>query len=139
MSDIINNDKRARQLLLFRGLLSSRGLSPTDIDCAADFSPNAFIYLEVKRRGQRMPYGQRLHYERMIKAFKSRVDALVVVAAHNEPCDNDVVVADTDVQLLYRKSEGIWRKPKVAAKFRDVWEWFAGLHGVRVVDCCKDS
>lgn len=65
-----------------------RNITPTDIDGAIDFGNKLFIFIELKRKGQKLEGGQRLFLEREVDSHKQR--CYCIVAEYDT--DGDIVV-----------------------------------------------
>ena len=103
--------KRARQLLLFDGILVDATITPMDIDCCIEYKNRAVVLIEVKRRLVRVPTGERLTLERFVLDFKhAGKKAIAIVADHNvdDPYE-DVYVKDCIVREVYFSGELYWR------------------------------
>lgn len=60
-----------------------RNITPTDIDCSIDFGGKLFVFVEAKLPGVTLPYGQRLHLERLTDAItESGRYAIAIVCEH---------------------------------------------------------
>lgn len=110
----INYRGYAKQLLLFDGLELSRNASPMDIDGVIEWEDRKIVLIEIKKKGVKVPYGERLTLQRMVNDFgKAGKLAVALVADHTvfNPTE-DVRVADCIVREVYTSSERVWRPPK---------------------------
>lgn len=95
----IINRERAKQLRDYSGLKYGK-ITPTDIDGFIDFGNKAFVFLELKLEGTKLPYGQRLALERIGDTIEEAgKECLVVVAEHNTSLNRDIDVANCKVIL----------------------------------------
>lgn len=78
MDSKIRNPYRMRQLIDFTGLELEGGIYPTDIDGLIEYHDQEYILIEVKYGKAKVPFGQRLAIERMIKG-----DILIDDGVHN--------------------------------------------------------
>jgi len=93
---------RKKQLIDFSGVKYGK-ITPTDIDGFFEMNDNIFIFLEYKYGNTKMPYGQKLAYERLVNAL-SETDrkAIVVVCKHNvEDTNEDINGANAVVEEYY--------------------------------------
>jgi len=108
---LIKNKDRARQLMLFDGLVRHRGISPTDIDGLIDYKGNAFILLEGKLTGTPILNGQKMAIENLCKAIISGgKECIALVFEHQTKSSNDIFVKNCLVRKIY--ISGCWRDPK---------------------------
>lgn len=107
----------------FSGLCWGK-ISPTDIDAYFEFANRAFIFIEAKYNGARLPYGQRLALERLVDAVGATKPALLVLAAYD--ADGDIVLHECLV-TEYR-TNGVWKIPLRAVTVRELIDRFLLLH-----------
>ena len=62
----IKHKDRARQLLMFSGMIRRRGITPTDLDGIIDYNGKAFVLLEGKFHGAPFLKGQKLALENIV-------------------------------------------------------------------------
>lgn len=105
---VINHADRARQLMLFKGIVRHRRISPTDLDGLIDYNGEAFIILEGKVKGTKLQTGQRKAIENLCKALSKFSIALVF--EHKTPTTEDVIVKDCIVTKVYEDDN--WRVPE---------------------------
>ena len=97
---IIQNRKYAKQINNFSGL-RVKNITPTDIDGFIDFGNKKFVFIEMKYRGAKLPYGQRLALERLIDSCNK--DAVLIIAQHDTE-SGDIDVANSIVrEYRYKK------------------------------------
>jgi hypothetical protein len=130
--------KRAKQLLLFKGMERRRGLSPTDIDGLLigkirgmqSYRGVAFIYFEAKVEGTQMPDGQKYCFEEICDSYyepefenepwKSKHFAWVLICEHNVPVEDDIMARHLYVSDIRSSITLAWHSPnssKVIPKF----------------------
>jgi hypothetical protein len=98
----IRNEKYAKQLNDFRGLLRRRGITPTDIDGLIDYNGKAFIFLEGKHANTALPMGQKMALENIAKAIQdAKREVIVFVFRHNVEQSQQITVADQLVTEIY--------------------------------------
>lgn len=108
---LINFTERAKQLMLFDGLVRHRGISPTDIDGLIDYNGNAFILLEGKLAGTPLLYGQKMAIENLSKAIiDGGKECVALVFEHQTKASEDIIIKNCLVREVY--SLGYWRNPK---------------------------
>ena len=61
---LIRSSKQVKQAIDFSGVQNGV-IHPSDVDAVLEFGNKALILMEVKRRGNRIPTGQRLMLERI--------------------------------------------------------------------------
>lgn len=97
MRGVIRNREHASQLRDFRRMRWG-SITPTDLDVMLDFRGRLFVLVELKHRsGGRLSGGQRLCYERMLKAWT--VPACLILAFHDGSGDIDTAGASADLLL----------------------------------------
>ena len=123
----INFDKRSRQIVKFSGLRYGN-ITPTDIDGFLDFGNRLFVFIETKSGDTELPYGQRLAIERLCDACQDGgVASVAIVARHNEPPENDIIVADSQVDEY--RWHGKWNKTHAVVTCKDVIDYFYNKYG----------
>lgn len=104
----IMNRERFNQQILFDGIGKGQ-MRMTDYDGVFEIDDKWCIFTEVKRVGNEMPYGQRLSYERVADRLqKTGMESLIIVAKHDTPSTEDVLLKDCIVTTFYIK--GRWYK-----------------------------
>jgi hypothetical protein len=85
-----------------------QGKQFTDIDAILDYGNKGWVLVECKVKGNPLPYGQKLALERMVNDFaKAEKPALLVVAEHETPINEDIRFEETKTNLIY--FNGKWR------------------------------
>lgn len=83
MQSRINNPRRAKQLIDFKGLEIDGYIYPTDIDGLIEYKDSEYILFEVKHGNAEVPFGQRLALQRMVDDFtKIGKQAVVFICEH---------------------------------------------------------
>ena len=109
---------RAKQLINFDGLVDGKKY-PTDIDGLIEWKDRGFIFIECKRGGKALPFGQQLALERLASGLTSAgKPSIVVVAEHDTNPSEDIELADCQVRKLYWK--GGWFKGDIGTTVRDI-------------------
>lgn len=103
------NPERARQLIDFQGLEWGYNNRPTDVDALFEYKDRLYIIVELKFRGNQMPFGQKLALERLCDDLSARKPALLIVATHTTPVGELVDLASATVDEFRVKGE--WRFP----------------------------
>jgi len=105
----IRNRERAKQLRDFTGLRWGK-ITPTDIDSFTEFDDKLYVWTEAKLRGVKMPYGQRLAFQRLCDAIAEtgRI-ATYLVVEHDGAPGQDIDYAACPVTEF--RFEGLWRPP----------------------------
>jgi len=112
----IRNRKRAKQLRDFSGLRFGK-ITPTDIDAFLEFSDKLFVWIESKRVGASLPYGQKLALERVCDAVQEvRELAVVLVVEHDVSVEKDIDLAKARVRLVRRDKAWTRVKEEVSCK-----------------------
>lgn len=108
-SSIINNRKRAAQLLAFDGMQYGK-CRPTDIDMAMDFQGKYFVFTELKGGTAPLTIGQKIHLTGLVDAIEAGGrEAIAILAHHNTPdTEHDVHVAESIVHSVYQG--GRWER-----------------------------
>lgn len=126
MRSRINNPKRAKQLIDFKGLEVDGYIYPTDIDGLIEYKDSEYILFEIKHGSAEVPFGQRLALQRMVDDFtKIGKQAVAFVCEHNvHDTDKIVVAAWCKVREIYYGNEKEWRKPYGEITVREAVDMF---------------
>lgn len=108
----IQNEKRARQLILFDGMnIQKRGF--TDFDAVMEWRNQAWLVFEVKHGDKEVPTGQRIALERFVgdvqKAGKHAVAA--IVEHYESDPNNNVYLKHCIAREIFVTGELHWRPP----------------------------
>lgn len=126
MNSRINNPKRMKQLIDFKGLDVDGYMYPTDIDGIIEYKDSEYILFEIKHGNAEVPYGQKLALKRMIDDFtKAGKQAVAFVCEHtvHNP-DKPVVAAWCKVREIYYGKERQWRTPDNEITVREAVDSF---------------
>ena len=114
----INNPKRKQQILSFEDLRFGN-ITPTDIDGVIEYKNKKYIFFEVKYGKAKLPSGQKLAIERLVKDINENKKAIAIILEHNIHNPNNVVNVSTClVRELYNGK--IWRPPKYNIKLKEL-------------------
>lgn len=118
---VIRNPEQAKRINDFSGLRFGK-ITPTDIDGLIDFHNKAFVLIETKYTGGRMPFGQRLAIERLIDIIEEtgRKGLALVAEYSNEAGEIDCARAVV-IEYRYRHE---WKIPRVPLNVRDAIDRF---------------
>lgn len=121
-----NDQKRARQLLRFDDLEYQGNATPMDLDGFIEWHDKKRVLIEIKTKGVKLLWGERLSLQRMVDDFgKAGKDSLAIVADHTVFDKNqDVMVADCIVREIYTSREHVWRPPKKMITVRSIIDAF---------------
>lgn len=125
----IRNRKYATQVRDFTGLRYGT-ITPTDIDGFTDFGDKIFIFIETKYKNAELPYGQKLHLQRLVDAIQqSGRHALGIVAEH-EHVEEDIDVANCKVREIRWEEQwiGIDNKHTVRKTMDKLLERYAPMY-----------
>jgi hypothetical protein len=110
--DKINFRDRAKQINSFEDMNFPRKGIPTDIDGFIEYDGKLFINFEGKYKGVEMKYGQRLSFEHLVQSHKRGGDtAFVLLYEHTTPTDEDVIVKNQIVTMVYSTKDLTWKTP----------------------------
>lgn len=151
-NDEINDEKRAGQLHLFKGMNLRRGIVPTDIDIFAgvrmfiEYNTRLFILGEGKYKTDTMKVAQRQAFESLCDAI-SRVENYemwILLYKHEvEDTDEPVIVKDQYVTGVFSSFNLKWRKPTdidVIPKFETIDEGLTMLMAIHQIEnWCEDN
>jgi hypothetical protein len=114
------NVERARQIYDFHGLEYERKITPTDFDMVIDFGGKEWVVGEFKMEGTNVPYGQKLALTSALKAhWDSGIKPLGIIAHHNTPIGEFVVVATMLVSEVWINPTEGWRQAKSSKTVRE--------------------
>ena len=125
---VIQYREWSKQIIDFSGLRYGN-ITPTDIDGYIDFHNQLTILMEFKYGNAKLPYGQKLAYQRMIDDIeKSGKPAYLLVCSHNIELAKDVPAAYTYVKGIYHKKK--WYVGNRMA--RDVINAIKNMHSLKI-------
>ena len=119
---LIRNSKQVRQTIDFTGIESGK-IHPTDIDVVLEFNNEVLILMEVKRKGNLIPTGQRLVLERIANSWHNN-KSVVLYVTHNFKNDTaDIPLKDCYVDSIYLNKE--WKNAKTKISLIDTLKGFS--------------
>ena len=125
----IRNRKYISQVIDFSGLNFGKGKMPTNIDAFMDFGGKAFIFIEAKYRGAKMPFGQQLAFKHLCDVAETAGTKAICIVAEHE-CDKDVDIGKCRVVENYYNHS--WTKMKNEVDVRTFCEMFLSYVGIEV-------
>jgi len=119
---LIRNTKQVRQTIDFIGIESGK-IHPTDIDVVLEFDNEVLILMEVKRKGNVIPIGQRLVLERIANSWHTN-KVVVLYVTHNFKNDNkDIPLSECNVDSIYINKE--WKDAKQEINLKNTLKGFS--------------
>lgn len=106
---LIRNKNQVKQAIDFTGI-ENGVIHPTDIDAVFEFDNEILILIEVKKRGSKIPTGQRLVLERICEAWRTP-KSIVLYVTHEFEETKDIPLQDCYVEQYYTQQTK-WRKLK---------------------------
>jgi len=106
---LIRNTKQIRQTIDFTGIESGK-IHPTDIDVVLEFDNEVLILMEVKRKGNKIPIGQRLVLERIADSWHTNKVVVLYVTHNFKNDDKDIPLNECNVDSIYINKE--WKEAK---------------------------
>ena len=107
MKSLIRNRNLVKQVIDFSGL-QNKQIHPSDIDAVLEFNNEVLILMEVKRRGVKIPLGQKILLERICNSWHT--DKSIVLKI--EHCFNDetknIPIEKTSVTGYYMNGSWIY-------------------------------
>ncbi len=124
---LIRNSNQVKQTIDFTGIESGK-IHPTDIDVVLEFDNEVLILMEVKRKGNKIPIGQRLVLERIANSWHT--DKVVVLyVTHNFKNDNkDIPLKECNVESIYLGR--VWKESKRQISLVDTIKGFSKLWNI---------
>ena len=124
---LIRNSSQVKQTIDFTGIESGK-IHPTDIDVVLEFDNEVLILMEVKRKGNKIPTGQRLVLERIANSWHT--DKVVVLyVTHNFKNDNkDIPLKECNVESIYLGR--VWKESKRQISLVDTIKGFSKLWNI---------
>ena len=119
---LIRNTKQVRQTIDFTGIESGK-IHPTDIDVVLEFDNEVLILMEVKRKGNVIPIGQRLVLERIANSWHTN-KVVVLYVTHKFKNDNkDIPLSECNVDSIYINKE--WKDAKQEINLKNTLKGFS--------------
>lgn len=120
----IENRARAAQIRDYSGLRWGK-ITPTDIDGFTDFQDRAYVFIELKCGDADLPHGQRLALERLCHCCQvAGKFAVVFVARHNEPPEEDIYAASAMVEEIWWNRRLSWKPPQTDITLKEAIDKF---------------
>ena len=124
---LIRNSSQVKQTIDFTGIESGK-IHPTDIDVVLEFDNEVLILMEVKRKGNKIPTGQRLVLERIANSWHT-VKVVVLYVTHNFKNDNkDIPLKECNVESIYLGR--VWKESKRQISLVDTIKGFSKLWNI---------
>ena len=117
----IRNREQAQQIRDFSGLRWGT-ITPTDIDGFFEIQNIIFIFIEIKYKDAKLPFGQRLALERLIDIISKEKKAILILARHENEPKEDIDAANCEVTQYYFRQT--WHNEKLKRKLKDFCDWF---------------
>lgn len=114
--------ERAKQLISFTNLQWGKNNRPTDIDALFEYHNILYIVVELKYRGNDLPFGQNLALTRLVDDLSLRKPSMLVVATHETPLEQEIDLAAANVERV--RLHGKWRLPRNPVTVRKVMDTF---------------
>jgi hypothetical protein len=125
---LIRNSKQVKQTIDFTGVKSGK-IHPTDIDVVLEFDNEVLILMEVKRKGNKIPTGQRLVLERIADSWQTN-KVVVLYVTHSFDNDNkDIPLDKCNVESVYLNKE--WKQGKREITLIDTLKEFSKLWNIK--------
>jgi hypothetical protein len=125
---LIRNTKQVKQSIDFTNIESGK-IHPTDIDVVLEFDNEVLILMEVKRKGNKIPTGQRLVLERIANSWSTQ-KAVVLYVTHNFKNDSkDIPLKDCQVDAVYL--DKVWKPAKQEISLINCLKGFAELWDIK--------
>ena len=99
---LIRDRKQTTQGIDFQGVQKGK-IHPSDVDAVLEFDNRALILMEVKRKGNDIPTGQRLLLERIADRWEIGIVLKVEHECYNTAID--IPLQDCVVTAMYYKGE----------------------------------
>ena len=121
MSSLIRNSKQVRQTIDFTGVQSGK-IHPTDIDAVLEFDNEVLILMEVKRKGNIIPTGQKLVLERIANSWHTNKSVVFYVTHDFKNDEKDIPLDKCNVDSIYLDKE--WKPAKKVMNLIDTLKYF---------------
>ena len=116
---LIRNSKQVRQTIDFTGVQSGK-IHPTDIDVVLEFNNEVLILMEVKRKGNTIPTGQRLVLERIANSWHTNKSVVFYVTHDFKNDEKDIPLHKCNVESIYLNKK-----------------WKPAKQDINLIDCLK--
>jgi len=119
---LIRNSKQVKQTIDFTGVESGK-IHPTDIDVVLEFNNEVLILMEVKRKGNKIPIGQRLVLERIANSWHTDKSVVLYVTHNFKNDEKDIPLSECNVDSIYINKE--WKDAKQEISLKDTLRAFS--------------
>lgn len=124
----IEHMERAKQLLLFDGMLYDKKITPTDFDGCIEYKNVAWIVCEVKKGNTELKYGQRLALNRFVDdTFRAGKHVLAIIAEHNVENVNDPVYLKDCIVRETKRDFGDWQRCEKQITVKEMVDLFIAM------------
>ena len=106
---LIRNSSQVKQAIDFSGIQNGK-IHPSDIDAVLEFDNDILILIEVKRKGNKIPTGQRLLLERVCDNWKTKKSVVLSVTHEFYDTTKDIPLNKCIVEKVYWSKS--WRDNK---------------------------
>ena len=125
---LIRNSKQVKQAIDFSGIENGK-IHPTDIDVVLEFDNEVLILMEVKRKGNNIPVGQRLVLERIANSWHTDKVVVLYVTHEFKNDGKDIPLKECNVESVYLK--GKWKPAKQQISLIDTLKGFSKLWNIK--------
>ena len=105
---LIRNTNQVKQAIDFTGI-ENGAIHPTDIDAVLEFDNEVLILIEVKKKGNKIPLGQRLVLERICEAWRTS-KSIILFVTHNFKNDLKNIPLEECYVEKYYTQQTKWQK-----------------------------
>jgi len=128
---LIRNSKQVRQTIDFTGVQSGK-IHPTDIDVVLEFDNDVLILMEVKRKGNLIPTGQRLVLERLANSWHTDRCVVLYVTHDFKNDEKDIPLDKCSVDSIYLNKK--WKPAKQEINLIDCLKGFSKLWDIKKLE-----
>ena len=125
---LIRNSKQVKQTIDFTGVENGK-IHPTDIDVVFEFDNEVLILMEVKRKGSKIPIGQRLVLERIANSWHTSKVVVLYVTHNFENDDKDIPLKECQVDSVYINK--VWKPAKQEISLIKCLKGFSELWNIK--------
>lgn len=106
---LIRNSNQVKQSIDFSGFQNGK-IHPSDIDAVLEFDNEALILIEVKRKHNEIPTGQRLLLERICDSWHTQKSTVLFVIHEFKDETKDIPLSECFLKSYY--FNGVWSEAK---------------------------
>ncbi|MEN8880072.1 MAG: hypothetical protein ABF311_07860 [Polaribacter sp.] len=125
---LIRNSKQVKQTIDFTGVQSGK-IHPTDIDVVLEFDNEVLILMEVKRKGNLIPTGQRLVLERLANSWHTNKCVVLFVTHNFDNDEKDIPLDKCNVDSIYLNNK--WKPAKQEINLIDCLKGFSEMWNIK--------